>query len=64
MNGCEIKFCPGCGADGIATREITPNHVLEVCCPHCGVIAVLLWLEHALIGTSAMHDPDSDSEAW
>jgi hypothetical protein len=24
----------------------------------------LLWREHALIGTSSTHDPDSDSEAW
>jgi hypothetical protein len=42
MNQDEIKFCPGCGANGVATREITPNHILELYCPHCGVLAILL----------------------
>jgi hypothetical protein len=36
MNGCEIRFCPQCGTDGVGTREITPNHILELHCPHCG----------------------------
>ena len=42
MNQDEIKFCPGCGAKGVATREITPNHIVELYCPHCGVLAILL----------------------
>jgi len=64
MNQGEIKFCPQCGAGDPATREITPNHVLELYCPHCGVIAILLWFDRALVGTTAEHDPDSDSESW
>lgn len=64
MNGCRVKFCPQCGADDLATREITLNHVLELYCPDCGVIAVLLCRDHSLIGTTAAHDPDSDAEAW
>lgn len=64
MDGCEIKFCPQCGADGVVTKQITPNHVLELYCPDCGAIAILLWREHALVGTLATHDPDSDTEAW
>ncbi len=62
--GLEIKFCPQCGAEGIVTREITPNHVLELYCPHCGSIAEVLWGDRPLVGTTATHDPDSDSEAW
>jgi hypothetical protein len=27
MNRGEIKFCPECGAQGVATREVTPNHI-------------------------------------
>jgi hypothetical protein len=42
MNQGEIKFCPECGANGVVTREITPNHILELYCPHCGVLAILL----------------------
>ncbi|MGB9106505.1 MAG: hypothetical protein WCC59_17255 [Terriglobales bacterium] len=64
MNGCEIRFCPQCGVDGVGTREITPNHILELYCPDCGFIATLLWREHDLVGTAAAHDPDSDAEAW
>jgi hypothetical protein len=64
MNPSEIKFCPQCGACDLATREITPNHILELYCPHCGVIAILLWCDHELIGHAAVHDLDSDSEAW
>lgn len=60
----QIKFCPQCGAGDLAITEITPNHVLELYCPHCGVMAVLLWQDHELIGTTATHDPDSDAEAW
>jgi hypothetical protein len=64
MNQDEIKFCPGCGAKGVATREITPNHIVELYCPHCGVLAILLWRDRELIGTTATHDPDSDTESW
>jgi hypothetical protein len=64
MNQAEIKFCPECGAEGVITREITPNHILELICPHCGTSALLLWQEHDLVGATAAHDPDSDTEAW
>jgi len=64
MNASRMKFCPQCGADDLVTREITPNHILELYCPHCGVVAILLWRDDELIGTTAMHDPDSDSESW
>lgn len=64
MNESQVKFCPQCGADDLATREITPNHVLELYCPHCGILAVLLWQDHALVGHTATHDPDSDAESW
>jgi hypothetical protein len=64
MNQGEIKFCPECGANGVETREITPSHILELYCPHCGVLAILLWRDRELICTTATHDPDSDSEAW
>ena len=64
----EIKFCVQCGIEGLVTREITPNHVLELYCPHCGVLAVLLWGDSTLIdrkiGVFSMHDPNSDSESW
>jgi len=64
MSSCEIRFCPQCGAKELATREITPSHILELYCPHCGILALLLWQEHELIGTTAAHDPDSDTESW
>jgi len=64
MNSDDVKFCPKCGAGDLATREITPNHVLELYCPHCGVIAVMLWFDRALVGTKVEHDPDSDTESW
>jgi Zn finger protein HypA/HybF involved in hydrogenase expression len=64
MNREEIKFCPQCGGNDLATREITPNHILELYCPHCGAIAMLLWFDRALVGSTAEHDPDSDAESW
>jgi len=64
MNQSEIKFCPQCGAGDLATTEITPSHVLELYCPHCGASAILLWSEHDLVGSTAQRDPDSDSESW
>lgn len=64
MRGVEIKFCLQCGAEGVVTREVTPNHVIELYCPHCGVLAELLWGDRTMIGTNTEHDPDSDSEAW
>jgi len=65
VNGSsEVKFCPQCGSDGVAAREITPSHIVEVYCPHCGALAVLFWQDHELVGSVATHDPDSDSEAW
>jgi hypothetical protein len=64
MDQAHIKFCPECGADGVVTKEVTPNHIIELYCPHCGILTLLLWQDHALIGTAASHDPDSDAEAW
>lgn len=64
MNPNEIKFCPECGANTVVTREVAPSHVIELYCPHCGRLTLLLWQDHALVGTRAVHDPDSDSEAW
>jgi len=64
MNASQMKFCPQCGADDLVTREITPNHILELYCPHCGAVAIMLWHDDELIGTTATHDPDSDSEPW
>jgi len=64
MNQEEIKFCPQCGARDLATREITPSRVLELYCLHCGNVATLLWSDHDLVGSTAQHDPDSDSESW
>ena len=64
MSQGELKFCPECGAEGVVIREVTPNHIRELYCPHCGTLAVLLWEDHALVGTTATHDPDSDTEAW
>lgn len=64
MSGIEMRFCPQCGAEGVVTREITPNHVLELSCPHCGAMAEVLWGDCALVGANMTHDPDSDSEAW
>jgi predicted RNA-binding Zn-ribbon protein involved in translation (DUF1610 family) len=64
MRSVELNFCPQCGATGVVTKEITPNHVLELSCPHCGVKAEILWVDRALVGANATHDPDSDSEAW
>ncbi len=60
----DAKYCIQCGREGIVTREITPNHVFEMYCPHCGVLAELLWGARRLVGTNMEHDPDSDSEAW
>jgi Zn finger protein HypA/HybF involved in hydrogenase expression len=64
MNRGEIKFCPQCGAGDLATKEITPNHILELYCPHCGSISVMLWFDRALVGRTVEHDPDSDTESW
>lgn len=64
MNQEEIKFCPQCGAGNLATREITPSRVLELYCLNCGNVATLLWSNHDLVGCTAQHDPDSDSESW
>jgi hypothetical protein len=64
MNELHIKFCPECGAEGVVTREVTPNHIIELYCPHCGILTLLLWQDHDVIGTTAAHDPDSDAEAW
>jgi hypothetical protein len=64
MRSVEAKFCLQCGGEGVVTREITPNHVIEMYCPHCGILAELLWGDRTVIGTNAEHDPDSDSEAW
>jgi len=64
MDTAEIKFCPQCGAGDLATRKITPNRIVELYCPHCGAIAVVLCFDHALVGTTAEHDPDGDSESW
>lgn len=64
MTDIRNKFCPQCGAADVTTSEITPNHVLEMHCPHCGVVVVLLWEEHDLVGHTAPHDPDSDCESW
>jgi hypothetical protein len=64
MNGCELKFCPRCGADQATSREVTPNHIVELYCAHCGETVLLLWEEQALVGTAVTHDPDSDSESW
>ena len=64
MDQAHIQFCPECGGDGVVTREVTPNHIIELYCPHCGFLTMLLWQDRALIGTAASHDPDSDAEAW
>ncbi len=65
MNECQtLRFCPQCGAADVTTREVSPNHIVELCCPHCGIIADLLWRDQILVGTCAPHDPDSDAEAW
>lgn len=64
MTPAAVKYCPQCGAGDLAKREITPNHILELYCPHCGVIAIMLWFDRTLVGTTAEHDPDSDSESW
>ena len=64
MNQGKIKFCPECGLEGVLIKEVTPNHVVELYCPHCGEVALLLWQDHELIGTTAAHDPDGDSESW
>jgi hypothetical protein len=64
MSGREIKFCPECGATGLAIREVTPSQVVELYCAHCGVLAILLWLDHEVVGIAATHDPDSDNESW
>ncbi len=64
MSHGEMRFCPECGAEGVATKEVTPNHIVELYCPHCGALTLLLWQDHALIGTTTTHDPDSDAEAW
>jgi len=64
MKSGQIKFCPRCGDDDVAIRQMTPNHVIELYCPHCGGIAILLWQDQDLVGTAAVHDPDSDTESW
>ena len=43
MNQGKIKFCPECGLEGVLIKEVTPNHVVELYCPHCGEVALLLW---------------------
>ena len=60
----EMRFCMQCGFEGAIAKEITPNHVLELSCPQCGLRAEVLWVDQALVGATATHDPDSDSEAW
>jgi ribosomal protein S27AE len=60
----DIKFCPQCGTSDLATREVVPNLVVEMYCPHCGVISLLLLCEQELVGHTATHDPDSDFESW
>ena len=64
MSGLDMKFCPQCGAEGVVAKEITPNHVVELSCPHCGARADILWGDSTLVGANAVHDPDSDSESW
>jgi hypothetical protein len=64
MNPGENKFCPQCGADDLAIREITPYRVLELYCQNCGTVVTLLWSDHDLIGSTAQRDPESDSESW
>jgi predicted RNA-binding Zn-ribbon protein involved in translation (DUF1610 family) len=59
-----IKFCPQCGADNVTISKVTPSHILELYCPHCGLLTLLLCEDHALIGTNVSHDPDSDAESW
>ena len=60
----EFKFCPQCGADGVAAREITSSRIVELYCPHCGILAVVLCQDHEMVGSAVTHDPDSDSESW
>jgi len=60
----QVKYCVQCGAENVVAREITPSHIYELYCPHCGLGAILLWRDHSLVGTVVTHDPDSDSEAW
>jgi hypothetical protein len=64
MTACEVKFCSQCGKGDLAAQNITPNHMVEVYCPHCGLLTVLVLLEHELVGHAVVHDPDSDSESW
>jgi len=64
MKESEIQFCPQCGKDSVTVREITASHMVELYCPHCGILAVLIPQEQELVGTSVTHDPDSDSEPW
>jgi hypothetical protein len=64
MSESETKFCPHCGAQQITSKEITPNHVRELYCSHCGANILVLWQEQNVVGTTATHDPDSDSEPW
>jgi hypothetical protein len=59
-----VKFCPQCGADNVVINKVNPSHILELYCPHCGVLTLLLLEDHALIGTNVSHDPDSDAESW
>jgi len=59
----EIKFCLQCGAE-VVVNEVTPNHIVELYCPHCGSNAEVLLKPRILIGTNAAHDPDSDFEPW
>lgn len=64
MKEGSIKFCPQCGADNVVIHEVSPTHILELYCPHCGILTLLLWQENALIGANVSHDPDSDTESW
>lgn len=64
MSGCKIRFCPQCGAEGIAIQQITRNEIVELYCPQCGGTAVLVWRPPEIVGTSAPRDPDSNFEAW
>lgn len=64
MNSGEVKYCPQCGAADVVPREITPSHIVELYCRHCGMLAVLFRQEQELVGSAVVHDPDSDSESW